>query len=513
VIGVILAGGRATRLGPLATQLNKSLVSVGQKPMLVHQVQQLRKAGCGQINVVVSESQRHQVDEVITRAELDDVLTYVQQPWDVGTGPGAALYAGIRYVRDRALVIMADTWLEDSDLPTGAGDCVSVAIAPGNRPWCVWDAVLWRDGTPVGHNATVAVGAFCFEDTRALRDAMRPLLSFAPPREELGMAAVLNAYAKKRGRQPVHKVARTWLDVGDLGALARARQSRFIARDGNRLVLSDDGALVKTGSGPGFIDELRWMSEPPGEIARHVPRVWDATVEDIVTWGGKVAAQHAYYSMEFHDLPTLTELWLYWPGTPDMWAYVIERLCSVLDRGLWRHSVGGTKSALVQLAEHTRDRWCQRILERWGDDVPPWLDALTRAGHELGEARRDRVMTNVHGDPNFSNVLFSLTTSTFKLVDPGFPFGDPLYDLAKIRYSYEGWSEAVHGIGPLVHRSEERDEMDTVLLRYARRYGADASDLLLATALVFASGAPLHSGEERVRLENAARWTYEEAIR
>jgi hypothetical protein len=55
----------------------------------------------------------------------------------------------------------------------------------------------------------------------------------------------------------------------------------------------------------------------------------------------------------------------------------------------------------------------------------------------------------VHGDLHFSNVLLSLTTGAFKLLDPRGdfggegPLGDVRYELAKLRHSYAGCYDAV----------------------------------------------------------------------
>lgn len=52
--GVILAGGKGTRLFPLTKVTNKHLLPVGKEPMIYHQVKQLVSAGIKEILVVTS---------------------------------------------------------------------------------------------------------------------------------------------------------------------------------------------------------------------------------------------------------------------------------------------------------------------------------------------------------------------------------------------------------------------------------------------------------------------------
>lgn len=52
--GVILAGGRGTRLAPLTQITNKHLLPVGKEPMIWHPVKQLTSAGVKEIMVVTS---------------------------------------------------------------------------------------------------------------------------------------------------------------------------------------------------------------------------------------------------------------------------------------------------------------------------------------------------------------------------------------------------------------------------------------------------------------------------
>ena len=52
VKGIILAGGTGSRLFPLTKVTNKHLLSVGDKPMILHPIQKLVEAGVVEILIV-----------------------------------------------------------------------------------------------------------------------------------------------------------------------------------------------------------------------------------------------------------------------------------------------------------------------------------------------------------------------------------------------------------------------------------------------------------------------------
>src|SRR5690606_27112347 len=65
---IILAGGKATRLGPLTATMNKALVTVGQQPMII---QQILGMDIDDVTVVVSPGSRDQVVAMCTQALPD----------------------------------------------------------------------------------------------------------------------------------------------------------------------------------------------------------------------------------------------------------------------------------------------------------------------------------------------------------------------------------------------------------------------------------------------------------
>ena len=79
--GVILAGGRGTRLMPLTKATNKHLLPVGREPMLYHPLRQMVNADIDEVLVVTSsEHMGHVVTCLGSGDEFGCSLSYKVQP-------------------------------------------------------------------------------------------------------------------------------------------------------------------------------------------------------------------------------------------------------------------------------------------------------------------------------------------------------------------------------------------------------------------------------------------------
>src|SRR6478672_7416504 len=75
--GIILAGGKGTRLYPLTKVTNKHLLPVGKEPMLFHNVRQLAEAGLKELLVVTSTEHMGEIVSALgSGREFGVSLTY-----------------------------------------------------------------------------------------------------------------------------------------------------------------------------------------------------------------------------------------------------------------------------------------------------------------------------------------------------------------------------------------------------------------------------------------------------
>jgi CTP:molybdopterin cytidylyltransferase MocA len=440
--GIILAGGNATRLGIIGAQLNKSLVSIGQKPTVVRQIQQLLKLNCAPITVVVSPRTAEQVKEVVVRSGLPAVNIVTQA---VANGPGGALRLATQKMHTGScILLMADTLLSDDDMAQlRTKNTAAVMAAPSRRSWTYWDDVeeRWIEGISGSH--TVSVGAFHFGDAHHLHEMTQVQMGV-----EVKMAAVCNAYGDL-----LKVITPSWQDIGDLEALAEAQRQRFISRGKHKMRLDERGVLVKEGAS---LSEAFAVHNPPPSAKHLYPTVYDMH--------GKLGDDSGTYEMEYVDIPSLTEQWLYWPGLPETWAYVTTELVKQMDRYHWQHERVGAPQSRLMLARANR-MYVGKLYDRYfgagvRNKVKPWrsapaifvngkpalggpplIEEVTEAMQHFVDTAPDHAAMTIHGDMYFGNVLWSARTGIFKLLDPrgewGGPgtFGDMRYDIGKIAFS------------------------------------------------------------------------------
>ena len=115
--GIILAGGKGSRLHPLTRVTNKHLLPVGREPMLYHPLRQLVGANITEILVVTSvEHMGAIVDCLGSGAEFDCELTYRVQ--ETAGGIAHALALAERFANgERIAVILGDNVFERSIAP------------------------------------------------------------------------------------------------------------------------------------------------------------------------------------------------------------------------------------------------------------------------------------------------------------------------------------------------------------------------------------------------------------
>lgn len=503
--GIILAGGRGSRLGPITAQRSKALVTVGQRPILIHQLLLLRDAGVLDVVVVVSPDTANQVVEVVQRAGVVvPAVRFVTQ--DEPRGPVDALRVGLASLttaelRDGIFMLASDSFLDEPLLlgdPSDRDDWVGVAPAPVERSFCFEDSGVYHDDrVDVGELVTIAVNYFT--SARYVLDVASELVEqwdFSE-RPEIQMSAFFNVYKAMQTIDDAelrHRHLNTWLDVGDVDALARAHRSRFISRSHHRLELDASGVIVKYGEGEPFERQLNWLLERRDCMiagqANLVPRVHDVS---------RSTKHVSWYSMEYVDLPTLAELWLYWPGLPSVWQALLRNVLTQLRANLWVGTPQDEPTAnVLWFVDKTRDRLAMRGLPEWHAVAEPLLDEA----EELLRGVTHTELVRGHGDLNFSNILYSLNSGMIKLIDPRGDHLVPwLYELTKLRFSYHGGYAAItHGLASLSpgngvvvwpERSEEITALDDVIAEYV-----DLDVLTVCEGCCMLSSAPLHEGVE-----------------
>jgi NDP-sugar pyrophosphorylase family protein len=132
---IVLAGGKAERLGDAAGGLPKSLVPVGGRPLLAWQIGRLAQAGVGRVIVSCFGGDEQVFHDRL--GDLDVELVCAGEPERLGRGGGILYAAAMRDETGDVLAMNGDE-LVDVDFPallerhraTGAAATVTVAQPP-----------------------------------------------------------------------------------------------------------------------------------------------------------------------------------------------------------------------------------------------------------------------------------------------------------------------------------------------------------------------------------------------
>jgi hypothetical protein len=414
-------------------------------------------------------------------------------------------------------VLMGDTLLrfDEAGLPD---DYVMTSdkILSSER-WCLAQtgpdgnlARLWDKQPGVGLAGKAAlVGCYRFADPALLRRSVDSAMKSGGRQ----MSDVLDRYMKKR---PIACVpVDFWLDLGHTAGVIEARNTFFNSRDFNSMLVEPVRGTIKKISGKRrkLADEFAWYRDLPPDLAVLVPRVV----------GFEDAIDHAALEMEMYGYPPLSELFV-------MGELGLEELVLVLDRLFHIHRLmEGHKGRLPR--EAFRELYCGKTVRRVEElknqgeywkrlmsyetitvngrelpNLPSYMPRLLEAAEALAGTAQAAV---VHGDYCFNNILFDIDNFVCRLIDPRGRlieqtiYGDPRYDIAKLRHSVVGgYDFAVHNRFNLADSGgsftvEEQlppyqDRLKDIFDGMAAANGYDVEAIKLIEAMLFASMIPLH---------------------
>lgn len=239
--GVILAGGRGTRLAPLTQVTNKHLLPVGREPMIWHLVRQLVLADIREILVVTSTD--HMGDVVTSLgsgARFGCEFTYRVQ--EEAGGIAHALALAEPFVRgERSVVLLGDNIFERSLAPhvqafreqsrgarvllKAVGDPERFGVAALDERHVV--TIEEKPSQPKSNFAVVG----CYMYDEQIFEIIRATTPSA--RGELEITAVNNLYISRRALEYGFVEGR-WTDAGtfeslqDANAILMANENRIL---------------------------------------------------------------------------------------------------------------------------------------------------------------------------------------------------------------------------------------------------------------------------------------------
>lgn len=229
--GVILAGGKGTRLYPLTKATNKHLLPVGREPMIFHPIRQMVASGIDDILVVTSKEHMGEVVNCLgSGAEFDCSLTYKVQENADGIADALRLAEGFAQGQ-KICVFLGDNIFQDSIAAhvrafeaqaKGARVLLKKVSDPERYGVAALDEqhILEIEEKPKKPKSTYAVVGLYFFDSQVF-DVIRGI--GRSERGEYEITAVNNVYVARRELHYDIYVGQ-WTDAGTFESLIEANR-------------------------------------------------------------------------------------------------------------------------------------------------------------------------------------------------------------------------------------------------------------------------------------------------
>mgnify|MGYP003120935360 FL=1 len=229
--GVILAGGSGTRMKPLTISVNKHLLPVGDKPMVMHCVEKMVESGIKDILIVTNpEFVGHFSMLLKSGKDFGCKITYKTQ--DEPDGVAGALYVAKEFVgSDSCMVILGDNMFnfnahkETSEFTHGC-HLFFKRVPDGHRYGIGhFEGVHLRqlEEKPEGvGEADACIGVYIFDDfVFSIIEDLEP-----SDRGEYEIADVINRYINNDEAKHSH-VNGWWTDAGTLESYRKANEMMY----------------------------------------------------------------------------------------------------------------------------------------------------------------------------------------------------------------------------------------------------------------------------------------------
>lgn len=506
---VILTAGKASRLYPLTLGFPKCLLSVNQKPEIFNMITPMIKKGLRDITFVVNMENRFIIESFINHSfELLslDVKYIIQEEFN---GPAAAFKLIENDLDKPVMLLLGDTLCE---IPTNLVQSwvgVSEVFEEKNR-FCMVDynskneivRFIDKSNEPMETNY-VAIGIYYLHNYKLLKEVFKREL----PKicNEYQLSSLFEEYMKDE-KMYIEKF-NEWDDIGTLDAYKKVTEKKFNCRYFNNLKLNDNSVLTKESTYDKIKAEIEWFRlNKDNDFGKLTPRFYD------------YGENSMKYSIEYYDYLTLMEYFCYYPLNNYSLEVIFKRLFnkmfSIYDdtRKVIPEFKKYTKNILINKTQCRLKDWDRKDLlnketvlinNKEYHGIYPCLEKLNSSIEKICN-ESDHFISIVHGDPAFSNILFSPRTQIFRFIDPRGNFdidtiyGDTRYDIAKLRHCYHGrYDEIINdmfsvseneGINYYFYKNIDYSIFDKIIFD---KY--DLDDIELIEGLLFISMLPLHS--------------------
>ncbi|MFN3393313.1 MAG: sugar phosphate nucleotidyltransferase, partial [Candidatus Thermochlorobacter sp.] len=519
---IILCAGKIDPSNlPIGTNVSNATIPVNGKPVIAWILDDLM---CKQVYdvIVVAREEDKKLQKLLTRVyakKMQITIACVSEPKSILE----SLSAGLEQVKENAVqVILGDTLIRDSfDFEN---DTVYVGEVKETKRWCLAIAdhrhrlvELIDKQDYKNHSYQALAGYYFFTDTAWLKDCVERSRKHG----EKELSAAIRLYMQKRPIQTCK--VEEWYDFGHIDNLLQAKQRLLRPRYFNQLKVNP---VLKTISKVSddtekLADELNWYLQLPDELKVLTPRILHQEYHS-----SKIEIVQEYYGY-----PTLAELYVYSDFHHENWQSILRHILKI-HQEFRRYTTTMPNEVIFDMyVKKTEQR-----LNLLQQSDPFWKEVLQRREiiyngkiYEnfwslkavvlslIEEMQKDFAPCVMHGDLCFSNILYDVANQIVKIIDPRGSFGrkgiygDPRYDMAKLRHSVAGLYDFM--VADMFQVNEDKDGFTGEIfdIQPVEKIIADFDQLLeengynvlhikLIEGLLFISMLPLHRDHPKRQL-------------
>lgn len=514
---IILFGGETKNENmPIGFYSSLAMLPLRGKPVVWWQFQNLKEQGLEKFILVVCKNNEKLIKYTT------DILCENFDIQLVQVGSNKNILSSLKYGLQMAnpniptRVILGDTLLtksinNETDILFTSKDFST------SQNWCLVENKEERDLSFYDKRKNInisgkeaLVGYYAFNDTKYLLNCcVKARLML---KKEISTALIM--YQDKYKLKT--KLVNDWYDLGHTSGLIKAKNILFSARSFNSIsVDTQTGLLTKSSTKKLKLeDEAFWYKNIPNELKIFAPRMISFSMNE----------KSASLVQELYGYPSLQELYLSGEVNLEDWRYIIEQLFN-LHKFFEKYTTKANQKSLLWLyLDKTKDRikelemqspYWQRLLNK---DYQ-YINGKKYCGLSLLKSEIEKFAlklsqngkeTIVHGDYCFSNILFDSSNYIFKLIDPrgrldseATIYGDPRYDIAKLRHSIVGlYDFIVQGLFKLTETDSEFEYkilttkdyrvLEDIFDKFTMENGFDVQEIKFIEGLLFLSMIPLH---------------------
>ena len=516
---IVLMAGKGTRLYPLTLTTPKCLLSMRQKPAIYNMIVPLINKGLRDITFVVNSDNKNILEKFMNNSfsNLNINFNYVIQ--DDFKGPGEALRLTKKYINKKVILLLGDTMVS---YPTDySKSFIAVQRVENNekQKYCIVESnnnqvITKLVNKPIDsvESNKAAIGLYYFDNFELLKKILSKKII-----KDSGEIELSDYFFKYMEKEDVYiKEVYDWQDIGNLESYRNAINNTFNCRNFNSLYLDELSVLHKKSTYEKVKSEINWFKEIENtDYDKLTPKFYHNNLFE------------NEYAIEFYDYLTLNEYFTFYPLYSFNKEYIFENLFNKLNNIYLKNKIYSL--SFKDFMNEMLINKTQKRLSNWDrEDLIESEDIIINGKKYFGikkvlkklESRIEKICNEsinyisiIHGDPAFSNILFSPRSMIYKLIDPRGNFcvdtmyGDYRYDIAKLRHCYHGRYDEI--INDLFNVSNEKNKIklnffkdndfeiyDRILLKNK----ININDIEIIEGLFFISMIPLHSESKEHQL-------------